>query len=109
MPVDSIEPQPADRPASRALAILLAVQDQLPDSGVLLVERPNALLVLVPSIDAWEDWTLHLQLRHAEMVAQHLSEDPESRARLEAYLLVERFPVEVLRGDLRDVPQAVAA
>ena len=90
--------QSTHSPASRALAVLLAIQDQLPDSGALLMERPEVTVVLVDSIDAWEDWTLHLLLRHAELVAEHLDVPSPSKAHMEAYLLVEQYPVEVLRG-----------
>jgi hypothetical protein len=91
------------------LAVLLAIQDALPDGGELLLEYRGGLLVLVPDIAAWEDWTLHLVLRHYELVAEHVGEDASLRSRLESYFLVEQCPVEVLRGELADVPWAVAA
>jgi hypothetical protein len=84
-------------PASRALAVLFEIQDILPDCGVRLVERQRCLLVLVPDINTWEDWTVHLELRHGELVAQHL-DMTAAEAHMEAYLLVEQYPVEVLLG-----------
>ena len=82
-------------PATRALAVLLAIQDELPDSGALLVERPNVTVVLVDSIDAWEDWTLHLLLRRCPVLDERIGD-----ALLAADLLVAAYPVMVLRGEL---------
>jgi hypothetical protein len=96
-------------PESRAFAVLLAVQDELPQFDARLWERSNLLVVLVDSIEAWRDWTLHLLEHHSELVAQTADQLASLETHLESYLLVERYPVEVVRGLPSDAGFEVAA
>ena len=94
MPIQFTEPQPPDRPASRALAILLAAEDALPASchAQFLFDRPSALVVLVDSGHAWLSWTVRLD--EGQEIDVHYGD-----CLMTAQLVVAEFPVMIVKGD----------
>lgn len=81
-------------PAGRALAVLMTIEDSLPDHESVLFVRDGVVVVLVDDFTAFSTWVIAMQERHENPVAAqadvHLS-TAETR--------VCGCPVCVLRGE----------
>lgn len=100
------DPQPPERPASRALAILLAAEDSMSpaDHADVLYTRRGGVVVILGSREAWVAWLIEVRRRGEDVRAQA----SEHLATAEA--LVCGCPVMLVCGDCpEDVPPCTCA
>lgn len=98
-----MQPQSIHSPASRALAALFAADDGMPESchAVALFDRPNIVVVLLDSAEAWAAWVVAVQ----ELTGDHVCAQAGIHVAT-AEAVVCGCPVMVLRGEL---PEQVMA